>query len=565
MGWLDELAPLTGPRWSAGAVWGGNGLVNGDFSRALDVGWTWINDPSSSTIQHVGPEGDRALQTIGDGSGFEILEADDTFTVTPGVSYRFVVFVWADDVTEVMGHIRWHDAGHGVVGTAAGDATPSAPNTWERIEVALGEAPALTDHIEIRINLENNSTAEVRYAHVMIDTVRDPVPADWGDATEWPIAHDAAAAPSLGVFVAGVDVTDAISAVSWGLGQSDPLAAAVQPSSCSLVLDAVLGAAYSYAPGSRIVVATESDVLWVGVVEGHDIAQVAGTDAPDAVAIAGVDDLARTALDSRVGVPWGGDVMGALSTALLAAGVAGVVYAADEDDATAPAFPTVKGGNDVDGPADHTSSPATPTTHDGTVLALMSGMTYHSVHAGAWTPVGYRVAPLMLRYIAEYATHLEDLDALASISRASSVATIKNEWSISGWGFSPEPIVLEDADSIEAYGARRFAVAGDEWMLAATGISSYWADVFRGGGLIVGDEGDAPTYHEPLVTARMSASVLKGGHTVTRYMPFDQITNGDKTLEGTTERYRVLRVAHRVNVDSWTVELEAVEISMIPA
>ena len=381
---------------------------------------------------------------------------------------------------------------------------------------------------------------------------------DWGDAADWPIAYDATDPITLGVFVGGVDRTGSCHSLSWGLGQSDPLASSVQPNTCSIALAPTVQG--TIAIGDRVVILTEWDVLWVGLVEsdlhGEDTTEVT-------YQVRATDDLARAALDVREGVHWGGEIAGVLSTMLIAAGIGGAVYAADVGEADLPAQMTIRGGG----------SPF-PVTHDGSILAMLSSVAYQTVHAAAWTPAGLRIAGLLLAYEADYRTPLEDLAAFSSKVRRRDVGTVRNRWTITDLGFVglPRDLIFEDAGSQEDYGIRDHSIDGSEWVEGAIDPSPfipiedpssstagpYWEAVMRGA------DGAVPAFVDPIVLADLEGPVLEAGHGLTRLVPFDQITAGDRALAATTERYRVLRVAHRVDTAEWRVAVEAVAIADVP-
>ncbi len=94
---------------------------------------------------------------------------------------------------------------------------------------------------------------------------------DWEDSTTRDAAHanSATSAIALGVYVGGVDYGAQVLRASWDLGQSEPLALTVVPSSATLELrwDP---ADTPPAVGARVAILTDWDVLWVGTVEGHD-------------------------------------------------------------------------------------------------------------------------------------------------------------------------------------------------------------------------------------------------------------------------------------------------------
>lgn len=368
---------------------------------------------------------------------------------------------------------------------------------------------------------------------------------DWGDASTWDAAHtyDPDAAVSLGVFVEGVDVTALTRSASWGLGLSDPLATSAQPSSCSLRLQEGAAAAV----GARVCILTEWDVLWTG--RADDVSERVDVERTE-LELSCTDDLARATLATVTDRALGGDAMGLMDTLLLAAGVVGRAYSATADDHDPPAYHP-----DPSQPVPNTWPNVLQSDRTGPILPMLSAIAYYLGWLSTFTPSGLRVAYQARHHDLEYPTPVRSLEDFRSLTRRTSIASVRNLVELTGWGVAPLTDTVEDADSQAAYGIRSLSIDGTGWYVAAIAASSpnEWA--------IDGFGGDALDYFDPVLMLDADAAIASRRHRIARLMPFDHVTVGDPDVAQTTERYRVLRVAHRLGPDAWSVGLEAVAVS----
>lgn len=359
---------------------------------------------------------------------------------------------------------------------------------------------------------------------------------DWGDSTTWDAAHayDDGAAVSLGVFLAGDDVTQYVRAAEWGAGQSEPLPSAIQPSSASVTLKGDR----TVAANDRLCILTEWDVLYVGRVENvTDVVTVERTD----TALTATDELARVAL-----VAWPeGDVMGGsidgMLTRLMALG--GVVlpwYGTPVQPAL------VINGLEVGVTPDAERS--------GSVLDLIGAVLYAAVSQGAWTPQGLRISGLDLVYLDEDDRDWPDVDVydfddFDSYSVERAYGRVYNQLTVDDGSTT---YTEAWTDSQDTYGKRAISVDVEDWT-STSWADSVWSDI------IAGDYGTSEASHVvPLPTFTGNARIISKRHALARLLPFDYISDGNPTLEGTTERYKLLRTQHSLSPDSWDVTLQGV-------
>lgn len=355
---------------------------------------------------------------------------------------------------------------------------------------------------------------------------------DWGDSSTWATAHayDPDAAVSLGLFVGGYDVTSATRTASWGLGQSEPIPGQLQPSSGLLELKG----ASSAAAGDRVVILTEWDVLYSGEVASTalqtTIERVTTT-------LGLVDELARIArTDWPAGVELGGDFDNMAQTLQ---GLMGLEQ-------------PVVGVPEMGFPWPQLQRP--PSEPSGKVLDVFSEMIRQSLSAAAWTPAGLRVNTIDLVYLdgtdrGWADVDVTDLTQLAAHTVTRDPARIYNVAQVADLA-GPEDPILYPA-SIEAYGAKPLPdLDVTEWSQQGLAMSTFLEDVLDG----LGEA--SVTVPTPWIDAWATIGARR--HKLARLMPFDYLTDGDPKSGSTTERYRILRVAHSIGLDAWSVALQGI-------
>ena len=348
---------------------------------------------------------------------------------------------------------------------------------------------------------------------------------DWEDPADWPRTYPGTAeALALGVFIAGVDVTEHTRAASWAHGQDDPIPSGLTPSSCSLTLDS---SAPAVNIADRVVILTEYDSLWVGRAE--DVA----TDedpAETVVAVSAVDDLSRGAVDS-IDVTIDGQLVISVS------GYGGPILRSLMRLAQVPFVLE----DDTIGSANlGYYEPAT--VQSGSPLALLGAVLYHNGIMGSYTPAGLRFREWG-RFVDSAAdVILDDARDLARtwhsgkrISDVVNTLTGQHDTAI-----DPALPYTPDPTSVERYGRRPKDVADHEsWP------RSEWTRSIRP--WVYTDD-----FTEPYERVKAGYLVKDTGDLACRVIPLDRARQD-------SDDYLVMRVAHNLTVDTWTVDVGMIE------
>lgn len=364
----------------------------------------------------------------------------------------------------------------------------------------------------------------------------------WVDEATWDDTYDPDAEISVGVYLHGTDVTEEVMAASWGLGQTDLLPTALNPSSCNLTLRSQSGG-FSHlgfdpagfepvvttdvAVGHRVVILTEWDVLWVGRVESitetYMVDESARTGGPRyQLSLSAADDLARASQAERdASEVLSFDVPQAMRELLAEAGI--------------PAEVLGERGYDGDA-AYHVAG-----SHDGTALDVLAELTYQSVSMAAYTPAGYLVAPMALDWSDDLPSPVDDYDDLYARAIEYAQADTTTGLTVTDGATTYTYTYPDEAD---VYGLRQLDVDSSAWWtIKPTGEpATTWA------GAIV----DRKT---PVTRLSASARINATRHKAARLLPMSQMS------DGATAYWRVLQVSHRLGPDSWTVDIEAVAIT----
>lgn len=364
----------------------------------------------------------------------------------------------------------------------------------------------------------------------------------WEDAAEWPHIFDPAEPLTLGVYVAGFDVTERARSASWQLGQSDvwsPLAVG----SASLVMsrddsDAELA-------GARVVIATEYDVLWWGAVqtttEGR--AQPTGVEATEAITtLEAVDGFARAQA-----VDYSDDFEGApvpiMETLLAQSGVAGGLTFAHAAGALDDY--RVIGGLVTEGQA----------------LQLLADIAAAYNVALAWAPAGVRAWVRTMIVDATAGTPDDYLGSASSYDRSRSLDDVWNAWAIAPFLGSDDVLTYEDADAerVKFYGRRAHEVVDGSRWLGLKFIGPM--DPTEGPDVII-DEIWQPTFDafaEPIERVSASHLILEAADVMHRALPFDVVSEDDDPA------YLLTSIRHTVDTTAWRVATSGLAVTLAEA
>jgi len=399
---------------------------------------------------------------------------------------------------------------------------------------------------------------------------------EWADSSTWDAAHeyDPDADLSLGVFIEGVDVTDAVRSVNWSVGKSDPLTVGLQVGSAQVELQEYEGgfdsAGFAYegfepidgtiqpSLKSRVVVLTEWNGLFIGTVESSTLSEAPGQLA--SVSVDCVDDLANT-IGEVEQYPAGGYLFWTLDQCLQKAGVVGKSWTRAPGDQTRPYDFEDPGGTPhgykayVLDKAD--TGELINTEYTGTIIGILGQMLWECGMAGAWTPYGLRVHQLSLtagddinhRFADAF---MEGWSQLASRSRMRSIDNLYNHFTLEAYD---DTYQHDDLASQALYGRRDLQVTADYRYDDSEPLEDVWYPVIYGKDPSDGSQ-QFPKYSEPVTTMTLEANVTTDRHRLTQALPFDYIYDADPGAD--TEVWRVLRVQHSVSVDSWRVSAETI-------
>jgi hypothetical protein len=346
---------------------------------------------------------------------------------------------------------------------------------------------------------------------------------DWEDPADWPRTY-ASYDLTLGVFVAGVDVTGIARGASWSLGQSDLWAGGLSVSSCSLRLKG----SGSYTAGDRVVVLTDVDVLWTGIVETPTLKQ--GPDVTDETTLSCSDDLGLAGL-ADVTLPTSRTLIGTIERLLAAAGITAVASYVQQAGIYGLELEQV----DVAGPA----------------LEAIAEAAEASNASLAWAPGGVKIYPRS--WHGAGIDHVQLLeDAGTGRTRSSDAKDVRNAWTIGPAepGLGELEVTIEDPGSILTYGRRSIeADYPDRWSNGAAspgwGDGNKWtADPYRLAASVLGS---------PPERLSTSANIVDADDEIHRVLPMEI---SDETF-GT---YLILAVSHDVSVDAWGMGIEAIEV-----
>jgi hypothetical protein len=380
---------------------------------------------------------------------------------------------------------------------------------------------------------------------------------EWVDPDDVP-EYDPDEAIRVGVFVAGIDVTAKTRSASWSVGQSDVLSEGIQVGSAALTLQEYAGgfdsAGFSYegfepiddsispAIGSRVVVATDWDVLWVGTTEGSTLSEAAGQQ--PSVSVRAVDDLARANQDVT-DEPSGGYLFPALDQLLAKAGISGSSWTRAPGDQSNP-YDFV---NSIGTSLGDDAYELTNKLYSGSIISLLGAFAYHCCMGAAWTPYGLRVGVLHLQtdtyngWLSNVWHQVYASDVEHQVDR------VYNDWTVSD---SINTWTHVDTASVDAYGRRAITVDGSAYRTAkASDLEDQWWTCIYGRDRDMSAQA-WPRYSEPFYTRTLRARINSKRHRLTRALPFDNLYVDDFEL------WRVLSVSHDVSVDGWNVTLDTV-------
>ena len=376
----------------------------------------------------------------------------------------------------------------------------------------------------------------------------------WEDPGDWPRAYPGTAEQlALGVYIAGQDMHDHVQRVSWVAGTDNPLSSSLPLGSASVTLRET---APAVANGDRLVILTEYDVLFTGRLESTSTDEIPNE--PVVTEVTASDDLSRAGNAEislwLTGILIGEDIYGG----------EGNVLRKILDAAYVPA-------DIVDDRMDYSASYeggyayASPVTHAGAALQILSDAIYYAGCIGSYTPSGLRVRNRGRWVDSAQAVALEDArTAATSWSTARNVSDVINQItgtyaSLTRYAypagvdpvitFEDGTIILFTPESRRAYGPRAMSLYDlEEWPFRSTGETYLMEAILDP--FAVGD------FDQPFARIRARYNVEDTDDTAQRLIPFDRVQQD-------SDDYLVLRISQSVDLDSWSVEANMIEVDAI--
>ena len=181
----------------------------------------------------------------------------------------------------------------------------------------------------------------------------------------------------------------------------------------------------------------------------------------------------------------------------------------------------------------------------GSPVSILSDAVRWSGLVGVYTPAGLRVRNIG-RWVHEDAEKVLDdaQDAASTWATTQRISDVVNRWLLDVVGTGVDTIEQRD-DSVKRYGTR--SVTLDNEPLWNGNVVNYTLQrrVYR-----------SDDYTDPPTRITASYRILTTDHHAHRLIPFDRAAQD-------AQEYLVLRVSHSVTVDTWDVNVSAVEAEAI--